>query len=224
MGIFSPLARHRFSSRPRLGTASGLLAFSAVLGFTVAAAAEPKVSQPNTDWPCRQILVPRLSLATVWSGPSIEGSHWRSDPTTADLVAKLAARRTSLEEAEHSLEDFAKTNGSEKGPKLVAVFAGLFETLNDERAQVIDGLLRFGTKQKELAEKIRAENAAIREKPAKTSAEGSGQNAKVPAQNLEWDLRIFEERQKSLTYACEAPTLIEQRLFALARVIQSNLE
>jgi hypothetical protein len=36
----------------------------------------------------------------------------------------------------------------------MAVFAGLFETLDDERTQVIEGLLRFGAKQ-ELAEKKR---------------------------------------------------------------------
>ena len=36
---------------------------------------------------------------------------------------------------------------------------------------------------------------------------------------LTWETRIFDERVKSLTYVCEVPTLIEQRLYALARTI-----
>lgn len=218
------LALHRFPSRYWRGMAFGWVVLIIVLDWPLARAAEQKTSQPNADWPCRQVMVPRLSLATVWSGPSIEGSNWRRDPAIADIVAKLAARRTPLEEAEHAIEDFTKSNGSEKRLKLVAVFAGLFETLNDERAQVIEGLLRFGAKQKELAEKIRAENASMHQGPAMAPADGRGQNVQTAAQDLEWDLRIFDERQKSLTYVCESPTLIEQRLFALARVIERNLE
>ena len=121
------------------------------------------------------------------------------------------------------IEDFARSQGAGKTKKLIAVFAGLFETLNDERTQVIEGLLRFGAKQKELAEKIRAENALAREGPGK-KPDTSEQNAKTVAQDLEWDLRVFDERRQSLTYVCETPTLIEQRLFALAKVIQSKLE
>lgn len=217
-----PFARHR-SSLSRLARALSGLVLMVALGSAGAIAVEPKTAtQPN--WPCRQIMVPRVSLATVWSGPAIESSNWRSDQAVADLVARLAARRTPLDEAEHAIEDFAKTGSAAKKAKLVAVFAGLFETLNDERAQVMEGLLRFGAKQKELAEKIRAENAQIHQGPAAPPADRSRPTGQIAAQDLEWDLRIFDERQKSLTYVCESPTLIEQRLFALARIIERNLD
>ncbi|MGH6852938.1 MAG: hypothetical protein ACREDJ_07055, partial [Methylocella sp.] len=176
------------------------------------------------NWPCRQILVGRLSVAAVWSGPSIEGLAWRDDRAVADIVARLAARRTPLDDAKRAIEDFAKAQGADKTTKLVAVFAGLFETLNDERTQVIDGLLRFGARQKELAAKIRAENALSQEAPGKAPLRASGQDAETVARDLEWDLRVFDERRQSLTYVCETPALIEQRLFALARVIQRNLD
>ena len=42
-------------------------------------------------------------------------------------------------------------------------------------------------------------------------------------QRLTWETRIFEERVQSLTYVCEVPTLIEQRLFALAKTIAEVL-
>jgi hypothetical protein len=162
-------------------------------------------------------------LAAVWSGPSIEGLAWRNDQAVADIVSTLAARRTPLEAAERAIEDFAQSQGASKTKKLVAVFAGLFETLNDERTQVIAGLLRFGAKQKELAGKIRAENALSREAPGK-EPRASGQGEETVARDLEWDLRVFDERHQSLTYVCETPALIEQRLFALAKVIQRRLE
>ncbi len=201
-----------------------LIALTATLEDTSAVAAEPRADSPERNWPCHQILVGRLSLAAVWSGPSIDGLPWRNDQAVADIVATLALRRTPLEDAERAIEDFAQSQGASKTKKLVSVFAGLFETLNDERMQVIEGLLRFGAKQKELAGKIRAENALPREGPGKEPPHASRQDVETVAGDLEWDLRVFDERRQSLTYACETPALIEQRLFALARVIQRSLE
>ncbi|MGH6823840.1 MAG: hypothetical protein ACREC4_10205 [Methylocella sp.] len=208
--------------RRRRDAVTRLIALTAMLEATLVAAAAPKPDPPEQNWPCRQILVGRLSVAAVWSGPSIEGLAWRDDRAVADIVARLAARRTPLDDAKRAIEDFAKAQGADKTTKLVAVFAGLFETLNDERTQVIDGLLRFGARQKELAAKIRAENALSQEAPGKAPPRASGQDA--VAGDLEWDLRVFDERRQSLTYVCETPALIEQRLFALARVIRRSLE
>ncbi|HET6378614.1 MAG TPA: hypothetical protein VFG05_09965 [Methylocella sp.] len=167
--------------------------------------------------------MPRLSVAAVWSGPSIESVHWTQDSAVAALVSKLAARRTTLSDAEQLIDGFAQNQGPGKKEKLTALFAGLFETLNDERTQVIDGLLRFSAKQKELAAKIRAERAAAQEKPPQTP-QHPGKTEGAPVQELDWDLRIFDERQRSLSFVCESPVLIEQRLFALARAIERNLD
>jgi hypothetical protein len=209
--------------RWRRKAALRLVVLTVMLEAASVAAAQPKAAAPERNWPCHQILVGQLSLAAVWSGPSIEGLAWRDDQAVADIVAKLAARRTPLEAAERTIEDFAQAQGAAKTKKLVAVFAGLFETFNDERTQVIEGLLRFGAKQKELAAKIRAENALSREGSDK-EPRTSGRGEESVARDLEWDLRVFDERRQSLTYVCETPALIEQRLFALARIIQRNLE
>ncbi len=210
--------------RPWREVALRLIALTVAFEAASVVAAEPRADSPERNWPCRQILVGRLSLAAVWAGPSIEGLAWRNDQAVADIVARLAARRTPLEDAERAIEDFAQSQGASKTKKLVFVFAGLFETLNDERTQVIEGLLRFGAKQKELAGRIRAENTLPREGPGKASPHTSKQDGKTVARDLEWDLRVFDERRQSLTYVCETPALIEQRLFALARVIQRSLE
>ena len=215
-----PAARRR----PWREAALWLIALTVTFESVSVVVAEPRADSRERNWPCRQILVGRLSVAAVWSGPSIEGLAWRNDQAVADIVARLAARRTPLDEAERAIEDLSQSQGAGKTEKLVAVFAGLFETLNDERSQVIEGLLRFGAKQKELAEKIRAENALPREGPGKEPPRASRQDGETVAGDLEWDLRVFDERHQSLTYVCETPTLIEQRLFAIARFIQRSLE
>ena len=210
--------------RPWREAALRLIAHTVMLVAASVVAAEPRADSPERNWPCHQILVGRLSLAAVWTGPSIEGLAWRNDQAVADIVARLAARRTPLDDAERAIEEFAQSQGGGKTMKLVSVFAGLFETLNDERTQVIEGLLRFGAKQKELAGRIRGENALPREGPGKPPPHASRQDAAAAARDLQWDLRVFDERHQSLTYVCETPALIEHRLFALARVIQRSLE
>jgi hypothetical protein len=41
---------------------------------------------------------------------------------------------------------------------------------------------------------------------------------------LIWETRIFEDRRKVVRFVCEVPTTIDQRLFALGRVIQQEME
>jgi hypothetical protein len=188
----------------------------------------------NSDWPCQQILVHNISVAAVWAGPNIEGIDWRSDPTIVNLVDKLAPRRLPLEEAQHDIADFSKTLGADKNLKLTALFAGLFNRLDNERVQLIDGLDRFGHKQKELGDKLRAETAELHEAQDKAGGvlpdiknQSSPSSAPGPEasilERLQWDMRIFQDRHKAVSFVCESPVMIEQRLFALARTIQDNM-
>jgi hypothetical protein len=200
------------------------VALMAALACATAAVAQQDSAKKKLDWPCQQILVDRISAAAVWSGPPIDNVAWKSDPAVAALAAQLAARRTPLDEAERLVGDFAQAQVANKSNKLTAVFAGVFETLNDERAQVIEGLRRFGAKQREFAAAIRAESQAS-QTSATQSADNRGDQAQdAAAQKLQWDMRLFDERRQSLAFVCESPTLIEQRLFALAKIIERNLQ
>src|SRR5262245_42336450 len=64
----------------------------------MAFAADPRFP----DWPCSQVKVPEISVAAVWAGPAIDdvGNAWEEDAAIKDLVARLAARRTPLEDAQ----------------------------------------------------------------------------------------------------------------------------
>jgi hypothetical protein len=191
------------------------------LALSIASPSKPLRAQESSaaDWPCPQVLVRKISLPAVWSGPAIDKVVWRNEPKRVELIARLAARRTPLEDAQKAIDDIAASAGPGKEAELLAVFAGLFETLDTERVQVIDGLVRFGRKQAELAETIKAEQAASR---GETHADDT--STASAANRLQWNLRVFDERRHALASVCESPAFIEQRLFALARTIEQNLD
>lgn len=207
-----------------LALLTGVLLAGALLAGPAAADGPPNL---DPDWPCVQRKVPELSYGTVWTGPSLEDlqTDWEDDEAVRGLVNRLALRRTSLEDAKAMIESFAEElPAADKERKLTLVFAGLFEKIDDERGQIIDGIGRYSRKQKALSKRISDTNAEIRLIDAKSELTDADEAKLRELENkLEWDERIFVEREQSLTYVCESPVLLEQRLFALARAIQQHL-
>lgn len=206
-------------------TPAGIIGFAVgatlILGAT-ANAAPPGPRDP--DWPCQQIKVPELSLAAVWAGPSVDPQQtdWQKDQTVAGLVHDLAQRRVPLAEAEDRIGAFARQAQQQKQPQLLMLLAGLFNVLDAERSSVIAGLDRFGARQIALAAGIRDDNAKLRTMQADADADAGQLNQMV--QRVTWEAEVFQDRRQSLSYACDVPGKIEQRLFALARAIQQNLQ
>jgi hypothetical protein len=206
---------------PMKPVGSLLLAIVALFaGLRVTDAADPRYP----DWPCVQAKVPELSIAAVWDGPSIEQAEktWQDDPAIKDLIARLAARRIPIEEAQKNIKDFLGGAGPAKAEKGVLLFAGLFETLNRQRTEVMNGLERLQRSQRVLAERIKADASAQHALQDQSQPD----QAKIDelAAQIEWSTRIFDDRRKSVRYACEVPVVIERRLFALARTIRQQME
>jgi DNA polymerase III alpha subunit len=175
------------------------------------------------DWPCAQAKVPEISLAAVWAGPPLDdvADKWKQDAKIGALVEKLAARRTPLEEAQKAITEFL-AGSADKTTAGKVLFAGLFDALNAQRASVMNGLERVTRKQREAAEKIRADTIALQ---ALQSASPPDQTQIDALSNqLEWETRIFEDRRHVVQFVCEVPTTIDQRLFALGRTIQQEME
>jgi hypothetical protein len=176
------------------------------------------------DWPCVQAKVPEISLAAVWAGPPLDDAtdKWKNDAKVSALVPKLAARKTPLEDAKQAVTEFLTGSTTEKTETGKLLFAGLFETLNAQRNSVLNGLERVTRRQREAADKIRADTLALH----------ALQDASPPDQpkidelsnQLIWETRIFEDRRRVIGFVCEVPTAIDQRLFALGRVIQQEME
>jgi hypothetical protein len=176
------------------------------------------------DWPCAQAKVPEISLAAVWDGPALDdaAAKWKNDAKVSALVQRLAARRTPLDEAEKAITEFLSGSAIQKSEAGKLLFAGLFDTLNAQRSSVMNGLERVTRKQREAAEKIRDDTLALQALQDATPPD----QAKVEelGNQLVWQTRIFEDRRRVIKFVCEVPTAIDQRLFALGRVIQQQME
>src|SRR3546814_18574552 len=92
------------------------------------------------------------------------------------------------------------------------------EVINRDRASIIAGIKRVSVRQRELAERIREARATVEQNAGAAAA-----NDDLTAQ-LNWSIRIFDEREKSMNYLCEPPVLLEQRAFALGRTTNFLVE
>lgn len=196
--------------------------------FAFVSSAQAQVPQQQTkaqtDWPCVQVRVPEIALGGVWSGPPIDAERkaWRDDSMVAELVARIAPRRTPLEEADKLIGEFAKSAGDKRKARLTLLVAGVYDRMNDERRDVVNGLDRFGRRLKDMAAQARADMDALHEAQGKSPQDI--QAIQKMSETLQWRLRVFDEQKKMIQYVCESPALIEQRLGALARTIESAIE
>jgi hypothetical protein len=198
----------------------GLVLFAVIASTRLCLAADPRYP----DWPCVQAKVPEISLAAVWAGPPLDDAEekWKSDPKVSALVQKAAARKLPLEDAQKAITEFLAAPGTDKMATGKLLFAGLFEQLNAERASVMNGLERVTRKQRQAADKIRADAIALQALQGATPRD----QAKIDelGNTLVWETRIFEDRSRVVKFVCEVPTTIDQRLFALGRTIQQEIE
>ena len=205
-------------SNPIVVTIAASIVFGAPPAFAAGAA--------SPDWPCVQRKIATLTSAQMWDGAPVDHlTQWREDETTTKLIAVLASRRVSLEQATAAIAQFAAAQSSEKrDDALKLLFAGLLSTVNTDRAVVISGIERFQQRQKARATEIERQGAEIRRLKEQAANDEKARAELAAAEDkYNWDVRVFSERQQSLPLACEVPVLIEQRLFALGREIRSHM-
>ena len=192
--------------------------FSLCLAALIAHA--PVYADAITDptWPCIQRKVETLSLGLMWPHPIDEA---QIPPEIAaggvDLAETLELRRVDLEEADAQIAQFVKDHPEVTQADMGQVFQHIFDKLNRDRRALIVGIERYAQKQIALSDRI---NDARTEMHSLTSATTPDQNAiHSLEQQIAWDERVFQERSRSLTYVCETPVLLEQRLYALAQLL-----
>lgn len=176
----------------------------------------------DPTWPCIQRKVARLSVGLMWPvpiDPEFEPSA-ELRPEIDALAESLSLRRIDLTELEPDVAAFAQRVDGD--PQLLGlVFAEVFNALSNRRTRIIEGIEDFSLGQIALSEKIdmaRVEMDAIMAK-----AEPDFDRVDQLEERLDWDQVIYSDRQKSITYLCETPVLLEKRLFEVARMLQMNL-
>ena len=176
----------------------------------------------DPTWPCIQRKVARLSVGLMWPipiDPEFEPSA-ELRPEIDALAESLSLRRIDLTELEPDVAAFAQRVDGD--PQLLGlVFAEVFNALSNRRTRIIEGIEDFSLGQIALSERIdmaRVEMDAIMAK-----AEPDFDRVDQLEEQLDWDQVIYSDRQKSITYLCETPVLLEKRLFEVARMLQMNL-
>lgn len=193
----------------------------------LAALAIPAIAAPphDPDWPCEQRKVAELSLGQFWNGPALPASaqDWEQDDAVSTLVDTVSQRRIPVADAQKQIRDFAVAlPANQKQPKLAMLVQGLFDRMNQERSHVIGGIGRYAHKQADLAAYVRKEESEVDALRAKPDA--NPDEVEKRTDQLNWDIRVFQERVQSLRYVCEVPTIIEQRLYALVKTVAGTLK
>ena len=195
-----------------------------LLAAPLAMPAEPWAAGNDPDWPCIQRKVPELSIGQIWTGPELPdaAAAWQKDAQVAALVAEAAARRVPLEEAQKAIADFAATlPPADAKPRLQMLVRGLFDHMDGERMRVMAGITRYAHKQVAMAAQLREQGAALDALIASDDADPDEVERKTD--ELTFATRIYDERTQSLTAVCEVPTIIEQRLYQLAKTVQQAM-
>jgi hypothetical protein len=197
-----------------------MVAVVVALGAETQSFADPRYP----DWPCTQAKVPEISVTAVWAGPPLDDAEkaWVNDERVKDVVAQLVPRRVPIEQAQKVILEFVTGDAPAREERGTLLFAGLFDRLNHERTEVMNGIERLGRRLKELADKIRSDISELHK--LQDQAKPDEPKLQELGNQVQWNTRIFEDRQKTVRYVCEVPVLIEQRLFALGRAVQQAME
>ncbi|MEM7043610.1 MAG: hypothetical protein AAF543_12440 [Pseudomonadota bacterium] len=175
----------------------------------------------DPTWPCVQRKVDKLSLGLMWPlpvDPDFSPEDDVIEQNIAALVETLALRRIELDDAKPSVDAFAELHDGD-ATLLSQVFAEVFKKLSQRRTEIIEGIGSFSLGQIALAEKI--DGTRLEMNGLMEAKEPDFDRVDALEEQLDWDQTIYSDRQRSITYLCETPVLLEQRLYGVAQILQA---
>jgi hypothetical protein len=207
--------------RRRLAAAA---AVSAALVLTSVGTAAAAARGEDPDWPCRQRLVSTLTAATFWSGPTPDAdADWRADPAVAALVQRITPRNVPVAEGEKAIGAFLDGLAPEQRNREVPLaFAGLLDETNRERTDLISRIKQFTRRQRSLADLIERLTAELNGIPENAAGADAERRADLEQRRF-FTTKAFQDAERTIRYACDAPVQLEARLGAYARRLQAAL-
>lgn len=192
------------------------LSLCLVLLITPASAYAANASDPT--WPCIQRKVETLSLGLMWPHP-IDETPLREGiaADAADLAAKLELRRVDLNEAKALIAQFVTDHPDVTQADMGQLFRRIFDRINRDRRALIEGIGTYAQKQIALSDRINEARTGMYSLTAASTPDHDAINS-LKLQ-IAWDERVFQDRSHSLTFVCETPVLLEQRLYAIAQLL-----
>jgi hypothetical protein len=127
-----------------------------------------------------------------------------------DANAKLAAYADAIPQAE-------------RATKLPALFGAIVAQINDERADLIGRLKHLGHRQRLLSDKITELSAAADKIPTAATGQDLANRTEIIG-DRDLTIRGFQQMQRSLRYACEAPGTLDRRLGSFAQILMKKMK
>ena len=183
--------------------------------------AQPPGKEKNSDWPCIQVLVEKLSCGSIWTGSPLDenSAKWVDDENLSALAKKLMNRKTKENEGINDLKKYIKKNNSSN--QLTKLFHALFDTTNEIWIKRTKKLLNFGKRQRLTSEKIAMKLEKLKELSNESNL-NKDEIQKLEQEKL-WDIRIFEDRRNLSDSLCEQPRFYEKRLGVYTGIILENI-
>jgi hypothetical protein len=195
-----------------------------VAGATCSAAPTPRPGQ-DPDWPCQQRLMPTLGGGALWSAPPLDSvGDWHGERAVAELVVRITPRSVTEEAGVAAINAFADqlSTIADRRRLMTLVFAGLLDETNRERTEIIVRLKELGRRQHELADIASRAGEALRGIPADATGDDAARRTDLE-QRFVFVTQAFENTQRTMRYACEAPVRLEARLGRYAQAAKDHL-
>lgn len=194
--------------RPAIGAA-----LAALLALFAPVAAGAQTAAPG--WPCSRPRPVAANASWLWQGVQYD-PRWRDDTEVAAIIATTAPRNIPENQAVAAIEAFGKLHRDRPG-RLGRLASGLLDTIGREQELVIGGIESFNRRQAALARRMEAAYAKL-----DTANPGeAGPADAAAAEQLRWDTRIFEDRQRLLPTMCRIPGVLGARLGTLLAATQA---
>jgi hypothetical protein len=181
--------------------------------------AQAQMRGQDPDWPCAQLLVPKLEPGSYWNGPVPAHTAWRDNDAIFALVPDIVNRDTPEDEAVTKLKAYVATlPPDQRAAQLPALFSAIVDETNDERTVLITRIKRLGARQRRMGDVVANISTQVDQMPAN--------DPKRPDMvgERDFDIRAFGETQHTMRYACEAPAGLERRLGVFAKVLAEDLK
>lgn len=195
--------------------------FFACLGLaTMVGPALSAADFSDPTWPCIQRKVETLSVGQMFPYilPELpEGSEDIRD-RAEELSAPLALRRFEIEEVEPWIDEYAAEHPSNAA--LGALYKATFDRIDSQRRKIIAGIARYAENQSALSDRINAARAEMEEIMA--TEDPDFDRVDTLEEQLDWEERIYQDRQRALTYVCESPVLLEKRAYELGQIVRER--
>lgn len=193
-----------------------VLAFGATLPAVAAEFADP-------TWPCVQRRVDEIAMFQMWPGPMPQGD-WRDDPEIEQIATGIAPRRVPMEEVDARASDYlASVPEAQRAERAAQLFNAVLDMIQAERRQVINGIGRYARSQAALSDQVEEQQLELVELNEAPEADKDWDRIEELEDKLTWDTRVYRERAQSLQFVCETPVLLEQRAFAIGRVLSEKI-